>query len=115
VSEARYSKIGEVLGYFPHSSSTIRVITYAPKVVTPRERKEIILSSQPISSMTENDLQFEWLLCLASTLQASRRQQIRVQAEAFITTRPKSDKTKYNANFEWLLFLTSELQASQHL
>src|SRR6202035_4512201 len=109
VSETRYSKIGEFLGYSPYSSCSIRVITFASKVVTPRERKEIILSSQPVSSKTENDLQFEWLFCLASTLQATRRQQIRVQAEGFITTRPISNKTKYNPNFERLLFLTGEL------
>jgi hypothetical protein len=70
VSEARDSKMGEVLRYSPYSSCSIRVITFASTVVTPRERKEIILSSQPVSSMPENDLQFEWLLCLAGILQA---------------------------------------------
>jgi hypothetical protein len=73
------------------------------------------MSSQPTSSMTENDLKLEWLLCLASTLEASRRQPIRAQAEESIATRPRAIKTKHNPHFERLLFLTSELQASRYL
>jgi len=71
------------------------------------------LLSLPVSDMIENDLKFEWLLCLASTVEASRRQQIGAQAENFIATRPTSNKIKHDPNFERLLFLTSELQASQ--
>jgi hypothetical protein len=70
------------------------------------------LSSQPISNMTKNDLEFEWLLCLASALQASRHLQIRAQAEKFVATRPISNKTKDDQDFERLLFLTSQLQTS---
>jgi hypothetical protein len=73
------------------------------------------LSSQPISSMTENDLKFEWLLCLACALEASRRQQIRPQAEESMATRPRAIKTKHNPHFERLLFLTCELQTSHQL
>ena len=65
--------------------------------------------------MTENDLKLEWLLCLASTLEASRRQPIRAQAEESIATRPRAIKTKHNLHLERLLFLTSELQASRYL
>ena len=65
--------------------------------------------------MTENDLKFEWLLCLACTLEASRRQKIRAQAEESVATRPSPIKTKHNPHFERLLFLASELQTSQQI
>ena len=65
--------------------------------------------------MTVNDLKFEWLLSLASTLEASGRLQFKAQAEKSNTTRPVSNKTRRDANFERLLFLTSELQVSHHL
>jgi hypothetical protein len=65
--------------------------------------------------MTENDLKFEWLLCLTSALEASRRQQIRAQAEESMATRPGAIKTKHNPHLERLLFLTSEFQTSHQL
>jgi hypothetical protein len=65
--------------------------------------------------MTENDLKFEWLLCLASTLEAARCAQVRAQGEGSIATRPRAIKTKHNLHLERLLFLTSELQASRYL
>ena len=61
---------------------------------------------------TKNDPEFEWLLCLSSTLQACRRLQVRGQAGAFTATRPIPAMTKHSSNVERLLFLTSELQAS---
>jgi hypothetical protein len=60
-------------------------------------------------------MKFEWLLCLAGTLEAARRVQIRAQAEESIATRPRAIKAKHNPHFERLLFLTSELQASRYL
>jgi len=71
------------------------------------------LSLQLVSNKTKNDPEFEWLLCLSSTLQACRRLQVRGQAKAFTATRPIPATTKHSSNVEWLLFLTSELQASQ--
>jgi hypothetical protein len=73
------------------------------------------LSSQQISSITENDLKLEWLLCVASALEASRRQQIRAEAEKSIAIRPRAIQTKHNPYFERLLFLTSKLQTFQPL
>jgi hypothetical protein len=70
------------------------------------------LSSQLISTMTENDLKLEWLLCLASALEASRRQQSTAQPDESIATRPRVIKTKHNPYLERLLFLTSEFQTS---
>ncbi len=64
------------------------------------------MSSQLISNKPKQDLEFEWLLCLASTLQCCRLQ---VRA-----TRPKPNMTKHYSNVERLLFLTGELQTSQH-
>ena len=72
------------------------------------------MQSHPVSNMTENDLKFEWLLCLASAVESSRRSQIRPQAEKFTATRPEFSKTTRDPNFERLLFLTSELQVSHH-
>ena len=65
--------------------------------------------------MTENELKLEWLLCLASALEASRRQQITAQPDESIATRPRAIKPKHNPHFERLLFLTSALQASHQL
>jgi hypothetical protein len=67
----------------------------------------MFMSSQLISNGTKQDLEFEWLLCLASTLQCCRRVQVRA-------TRPIPNVTKDYSNFERLFFLTGELQASQH-
>ena len=98
--------------YSPYFRRNKGVITSASAEVNFTEWKETILSSQPISSRTENDLKLEWLLCLASALEASRRHQIRAQAEEFIATRPRAITTKHNPYFERLLFLTSEFQTS---
>ncbi len=65
------------------------------------------MSSQLISNKTKQDLEFEWLLCLASTLQCCQRVQVRA-------TRPIPNTTEHYSNAERLLFLTGELQASQH-
>ncbi len=70
------------------------------------------MSPQLVSNKTKNDPEFEWLLCLSSTLQACRRLQVRGQAGAFTATRPIPAMTKHSSNVERLLFLTSELQAS---
>ena len=72
----------------------------------------MLLSLQLVSNKTKNDPEFEWLLCLSSTLQACRRLQVRGQAGAFTATRPIPAMTKHSSNVERLLFLTSELQAS---
>ena len=72
------------------------------------------MSFQLASNKTKNNLEFSWLLCLANTLQACRRLQVRGQAEALTATRRIPDMTKHSSSFERLLFLTSELQASQH-
>ena len=64
------------------------------------------MSSQLISNRTKQALEFEWLLCLASTLQCCQRLQFRA-------TRPIANVTKHYSNVERLLFLASELQASQ--
>ena len=74
----------------------------------------MLLSFQLAANKTKNDLDFEWLLCLARTLQACRRLQVREQGEAFLAIRLIPDMTKRYSNVERLLFLTSELQASQH-
>jgi hypothetical protein len=63
--------------------------------------------SQLISNNTKQDLEFEWLLCLASTLQCCQRLQVRVP-------RPTPQITKYYSNVERLLYLTGELQAAQY-
>jgi hypothetical protein len=65
------------------------------------------MSSQLISNKTKQDLEFEWLLCLASTLQCCKRVQVR-------EARPIPKMTKHHSNIERLLFLTGELQTSQH-
>jgi hypothetical protein len=101
--------------YLPYFLRNKGVITSASTEVIFTERKETILSSQQTSSITENDLKLEWLLCLASALEASRRQQIRAQAEKSIAIRTKAIKTKHNPYFERLLFLTSKLQTSHQL
>jgi hypothetical protein len=64
--------------------------------------------------MAKNDLEFEWLLSLGSTLQAFGRLQVRGQAETVMATRPMPDLPKHYSNVERLLFLTSELQSSRH-
>ena len=63
---------------------------------------------------TKNDPEFEWLLCLSSTLQACQRLQVRGrgQLETFTATRPIPGMTKHSSNLKRLLFLTSELQPS---
>jgi hypothetical protein len=78
-----------------------------------RDLVEMRLPFQLASNKTKNDLEFEWLLCLARTLQVCRRLQVREQAEAFLATRLIPDMTKHYSNVERLLFLASELQASQ--
>jgi len=72
------------------------------------------LSLQLAPNKTKNDLEFDWLLCLSSTLQACRRLQVRGrgQLETFTATRPIPGITKHSSNLKRLLFLTSELQAS---
>lgn len=72
------------------------------------------MSLQLASNKTKNDPEFEWLLCLSSTLQACRRLQVRGrgQVETFTATRPIPGMTKHSSNLKRLLFLTSELQAS---
>jgi len=65
------------------------------------------MSSQLISNRTKQALEFEWLLCLASTLQCCQRLQVTV-------TRPTLQMTKYYSNAERLLYLTGELQAAQY-
>jgi len=65
------------------------------------------MSSQLISNNTKQDLEFEWLLCLASTLQCCQRLQVR-------EARPTPQMTKYYSNVERLLYLTGELQAAQY-
>ena len=65
------------------------------------------MSSQLISNRTKQALEFEWLLCLASTLQCCQRLQVRA-------TRPIANVTTHYSNVERLFFLTGELQASQH-
>jgi hypothetical protein len=72
------------------------------------------LSLQLASNKTKNDPEFEWLLCLSSTLQACRRLKVRSrgQLETFTATRPIPGMTKHSSNLKRLLFLTSELQAS---
>ena len=72
----------------------------------------MLLSLQLVSNKTKNDPEFEWLLCLSSTLQACRRLQVRGQAGVFTATRPIPAMTKHSSNVERLLLLTSELQAS---
>jgi hypothetical protein len=72
------------------------------------------LSFPLASNMSENDLEFEWLLCLSRTLQACRRLQVRGQAKAVKATRPILEMAKPYSNVERLLFLACELQASQH-
>ena len=74
----------------------------------------MLLSLQLASNKTKNDPEFEWLLCLSSTLQACRRLQVRGQAGAFTVTRPIPALTKHYSNVERLFFLTGELLASQH-
>jgi hypothetical protein len=78
-----------------------------------RDREEILLSFQLTSNKTKNDLEFEWLLCLASTLQSFRGLQVRGQPEAVMAIHPIPDIAKHYSNVERLLFLASELQASQ--
>ena len=65
------------------------------------------MSSQLISNRTKQTQEFEWLLCLASTLQCCQRLQVRA-------TRTIPKVTKHYSNVERLFFLTGELQVSQH-
>src|SRR6267154_4496211 len=112
VLETRYRITLNDLGYSLYVNSNALVMTSACSDGAPRGRKEMLLSSQPMVNYTRNDLEFEWLLCLAHTVQAFRRLPV---SEFLAATRPALDETGRDPNFDHLLFLTSELQASRHL
>jgi hypothetical protein len=63
-SEARYRRNAEILRCLPYTLCNIGVITSSARAVDANDRKEIVLSAQPISDTAENDLKFQWLLCL---------------------------------------------------
>jgi hypothetical protein len=70
------------------------------------------MASHAVPNIVESDLEFEWLLCLASTFQASRRPQL---AKVAKTNRPlRFPRTRNRKLFEkeWkrvLSFARSEL------
>lgn len=77
-----------------------------------RQKEVFAMVSRTIPNKIEDDLEFEWLLCLASTLQASERPRL---AEASQIKLPMQFRRTSNRKFlerEWkkaLSFARSEL------
>jgi hypothetical protein len=70
------------------------------------------VSSQPKSHMIEIDLEFEWLLCLASMLQASQRQHLNKAFEAKRPLRFPRTKNRQFFEREWKNVLSLARNAS---
>jgi hypothetical protein len=81
----------------------------------PIEQKEVHMPYSTIPNKIETDLEFEWLLCLASTLQASRRPHLAKAARREHPLRfPRTSNRKFFER-EWkraLSFARNELKSA---
>jgi hypothetical protein len=83
-----------------------------------RGDKEVFVTN-PVNT-TEDDLQFELLLCLASTIEVVQRLQPSgvsetQRPEVFVTTHLTTNTTKDDLEFELLLCLANTIEAIQAL
>ena len=116
--EARYCEICEVLGYSMYGRDNLAVIKFLLAEAPLRWHGEVFVTT-PLNT-TEDDLEFELLLCLASTIEVVHRLQPTgvsetQRPEVLVPTHLMTNTTNDDLEFELLQCLNNTIEAIQAL